>query len=255
MEKLVILLTLILCSCSFYSKKENIYPFGFQRDYKSSDYMSHLKRISDLYISNSNNKIHKVSKSSEKYFNKLQKRIILNNENIFIGKYEPEVFIVMNKMPFYFSVPGNRIFFSSALIKKYVKNEDLFISIFTTELLRSDLSIYRKELVIPFENVNLDRMLKISKLDLRNKVKLNNLTYEVMKRSGFDPEAKLLWLQMENRNSIDFSLQYDNHNLISKEEFHIKNYIVKQDKVERITYEKNSSREFYNFRSYVERLR
>jgi len=255
MKLITITILLFLCSCSFYSKDEKKFPYGFKRDLVKTDYKEHLIRISDHYIKNSKNKIYKLNKNNLNYFIKLRKRIAQNNENILTEYTSPEIYIVKNNRPFYFSVPGQRIFFSSGLIKKYVKNEDLFISIYTTELLRSSLGIYRKQLYIPFDNVELKRMLKIINLDLKTKVQLNNLSYEVMKRSGFDPEAKLLWLQMENRNSVDFSLQYENPNIISKEEFYIKNYIVKQDKIESISYEKNSSKEFYLFRRYVGRLR
>lgn len=254
MKLILLLAPLLLVGCSLYSSEKNMYPFGHEKKMVRDDYERHLIRLSDLYIQQAGKKIVKLKNRNQKYFNKLQKRLTENNENILKEGNEANVYIVKDNRPFYFSTPGHRIFFSSGLIKKYVKNEDLFASIFTTEYLRSNLSIFKKIVLIPHDNVTLNKMLKVTSLDLKTKVDLNNLTYEVMKRSGFDPEAKLLWLQMENRNSIDFSLQYENSSMISTEEFYIKNYIVKQEKIDTITFEKNSSREFYQFRRFVERI-
>ncbi|OIQ18283.1 MAG: hypothetical protein BM556_08460 [Bacteriovorax sp. MedPE-SWde] len=255
MKLIIITLAIALSSCSILQNNEERYPTGIEKEYTSQDYMKHLYRISSLYLENNKKVVKKASKRSQAYFSKIQKRIVLNNENILTGKEKPEIYIVNDLRPFYFSVPNGRYFFSRGLIKKYIKNEDLFISIFTTELLRSELGIFAKKVFVPFKNVTLKRMLALSRLDLKTKARLNNLTFEVMKRSGFDPEAKLLWLQMENRNSIEFSLQYESPSLISKEEYYIKNYMVKQDSSEDISYEKNSSRDFYLFRKSVEGIR
>ena len=146
------------------------------------------------------------------------------------------------------------IFLTSGLIKKYLKNEELFVSLFTTEFVKSNLGLYKKVNMVPYSNITIRDLLRVSKLDLNDKKRINNITYEILKRSGFDPESKLLWLQIQNRNSIEFTQQYENPNEISKEEFFLKNYMVSQKNRSGIKYEKNSSRGFYRFKKYVERI-
>lgn len=228
------------------------YPVNELRTVSSQEYMNHLERLSEIYL-RENKKQYVNVKRYNKYFKRVKQRIYINNENVLLQTEKINVYIIRDNAPFYFSMPGMNIFLSKGLIVKYMKNEDMFISLLSREILKSNLGIYKKAKVVPFDKISIQDLVKLSRLDLKTTRKLNNLNYSILKRSGYDPESMLFWLQMQNRNSIDFSKQYESPNEISKEEFYLKNFLVTQQKADDIAFEKNSSPEFYRFRKYVER--
>lgn len=252
MFKLFLLLTFLMsCSRFNYLKKE--FPFNYRNNAEVEDYREHLSHIAKSYISSNKSKLIKVSNSSKKYLFDLVNRIKNNNEIIFQDKAEIKLYLVKDSRPFIFSLPNGYYFISRGLVNNYIRSEDIFISMFVYELIRNELTIYKKISEIPYEKSTLSRVLQVTNLELETRNELNILTYKVLKRAGFDPEARLLWIQMVNKNSIDFSIMYESPNVIPKEEYLFKNYIS-NNKSDNFEYERNSTRSFYSFRQRLRRL-
>jgi hypothetical protein len=75
-----------------------------------------------------------------------------------------------------------------------------------------------------------------------------------MIRSGFDALGYLMWLQLQNKNVLDFKLQLGESRGVAMEEFLFKQFVIKKGigpKNQR--YDNNSSQEFYSFLSYLKR--
>ncbi len=87
------------------------------------------------------------------------------------------------------------------------------------------------------------------------KHEINKWTYHVIKRSGHDPYAYLIWLQTLNKNTLDFSILYGNTQDISKEEHLFKSFIskIKTDELAGAERKRNSSSGFYSFVREVKR--
>ena len=255
MKKLLLLFQLItllgFSSCGFtglFLKEKNIYLKSY-RDYSSQDYIQHLGFLGERYLKTPNIKIYKLSGRSKKYLSKIYKKIIENNELIFKQKERPKIYIIRDEVPFYFSLPGANFFFSLGLIKSYMKNEGVLIACFAFEILKSLRNIYPKKILYPKGFTSTGEMLALTRLPFGIKVNLHKWTFNILKRSNYDPYSHLMWMQIQNKNPLDFSFQHGHNNKMIREEYFLKNYILKEvgplEKKQLV--EKNSSREFYNF--------
>ena len=113
---------------------------------------------------------------------------------------------------------------SSGLIEKYLKSEELFVAAFAAEILKSDRNIYEKRIMIPLGFYSTEKMIQLARLKQETKYQVNEWAYIVLKRSGYDPTAFLNWIQVQNRNTLDFSLYLGDAVSISKEEHFFKNF-------------------------------
>ncbi|MFG1500325.1 hypothetical protein ABMA70_08965 [Halobacteriovorax sp. XZX-3] len=249
--KILILLTLFsFTSCTYLYKKDNDYPYNYQDTFTSQDYLTHLEGIAELFIKN--NKVRKPNRRSLRYLNTIAKELYLNNQGLFQkDDFGINFYIVDDNRNFYFSLPKNNVFMSRGLLKNYMNSENIFVAVLLGELIRSKIGIYEKKKLIPLNSYTIDDMIRINNLDLNAKRDLNNLVYEVLIKSGYDPEARLLWLQTLNRQSISFSVQGVHSHELSKEEFLLKNYMVNSGEDENLIFEKNSSRLFYYFKESI----
>ncbi|EQC43331.1 hypothetical protein [Bacteriovorax sp. Seq25_V] len=254
MDKILLfLLVITLSSCALLKGKDETYATNYKREMGSEDYAKHLEAITKKFVDKNKKKIRKISSANDPYIKYLVDRISQNNEIVISKNKKVDLYIVEDRRPFYFSMPEGNIFISSQMFIKYFKSEDIFISAFTSEFAKSTLWIYQKQILIPREDYKIESMIKFARLPFIEKVKLNNLSYEMMKRSGYDPAAQLLWLQTQNRNTIDFSFMYEVPSEMAREEFYLKNYIVSKGDESSITYERNSSRMFYNLKQKIEK--
>jgi len=226
---------------------------NYKRDMTSHDYAKHLEAITLKFVEQNKRNIRRISSTTDEYIKYLIERISQNNEIVLSKRERVDLYIVKDRRPFYFSMPDGNIFISSQMFIKYFKSEDIFISAFTSELAKSTLWIYQKQVLIPREDYRIENMIKFAKLPFAEKVKLNNLSYEIMKRSGYDPAAQLLWLQTQNRNTVDFSFMYEVPSEMAREEYYLKNYIVNKGDESTITYERNSSKLFYKLKQKIEK--
>jgi len=238
------------CSCSavkLFVKEKEFSLRGFQK-HTTKDYVQHLDHVGMQYIQTPNIKIFELSKKNQKYFEKIFKKIVENNELILEQKHRPKIYIVKNQVPFNFSLPGAKFFFSLGLIKNYMKNEGVLIASFAFEILKSVRKLYPKRMYFPKGFISTGEILALTRLPFSARVKLHKWTFNVLKRSRFDPYSHLMWVQIQNKNPLDFSFQHGHNNKMIREEYFLKNFILKEigplEKKQLV--EKNSSKAFYD---------
>ena len=252
---LFICLILLFSGCA---KLQRAIGIASTKDYYSTldrhdqkDYVDHLKYLGREYLrSREKGEVVKISKDGQEYLRSIFRRLLNNNE-ILLAKFrerkkQPEFFIIRSETPFYFSVPDAKFFFSSGLIRKYIKNEEMLVSVMAFETVKSVRHIYEKQILIPIGHMGTDRILATTRIPLQTKMEVHKWAYYIMKRSGYDASAYLNWLQTQNKNTVDFILQVGDTRIMSREEFLFKNFIVSQggfeDRPQNIS---NSSKDFY----------
>ena len=240
-----------LMSCSLGTTKIN--PYDNIAVLLPKDYVDYLASTGDDYLNYVDTKVFNLNKNSLLYLEKLYDRLVSNNEIFFQNHERPRFHIIKDKRPFIFSLPGARFFLSSGLIQKYLKNEELFIAAFAVEVVKSKRQIYEKRTMIPLGFYSTEKMIQLTRVPTEFKNQLNEWGYLVLKRSGFDPAVSLNWIQVQNRNILDFSMYLGDATSISKEEHNFKNFLVKESltTVERKTLEGNSSKEFYQLMNQI----
>lgn len=261
-----ILVCLQLSSCSYFQnkfinkkekkKKPPEIIFEKTEKYQREDIESHLMAFTKFYLNDTDVKFVNLYDSEKKYLQTIVDNIINNNELFFGSKELAEVFIVNDKRPFFFSLPGKKIFLSLKLFKKYIKNEHILASIISYELVRSEKSIYKRNIIAPTGVMNTERMLTLLRIDLDSRVRVHKWAYYLMKRAGYDSSIYLNWIQIQNRNSVDFKLFYGNTSIISREEAMFKGFLIRNSKDS--FYEKSkskSSRKFFRFVNRINKVR
>ena len=99
-----------------------------------------------------------------------------------------------------------------------------------------------------------EQILSLVQVPKEVKYNLNKWTFYSLKRAGFDPYAYLIWLQTQNKNSLDFRLILGGLSDITREEYLFKSFIAQTG------YQKDgqeaeirSSKRFYKFLSFIRR--
>ncbi|MCO4753616.1 MAG: hypothetical protein KC478_04005 [Bacteriovoracaceae bacterium] len=253
------ILLLLLTSCSLLrpeskEKKRAEVKLDSYRSLESQDFIDHLNAFEQFYLNSKEARLYKLKSSEERFLEGIANDIIKNNELFFTSSAQPTFKIVENSTPFHFSLPGLKIFISSGLISKYIKSEKLLYSVIAYELIRSEKNIYRKAQIIPTGHINTSRVLSLLRLGTQEKVETHKWAFYTLKRVGIDPDIYLSWLQIQNRNSLDFSLQLGDTSSISREESLFKAFIIERakSKSSQAKYER-SSREFYSFVNRIKR--
>ncbi len=257
MRNLLVILTLIsISSCSIFKEKEQWIDIKEIQPIKE-DYEEHLISLGNNYINSPNVKTIKLSKSSRKYLESLYLRLTNDNEALFRKKFIPKFYIIKNRTPFYFSLPRGHFYFSLGLIKKFITNEELLVAVLSGEIVKSLSSIYQKHIVVPVGYMRTERMLSLARISFDMKNEINRWAYFVLHRSGYDPAVYLTWLQLQNRNTLEFSLQYGNVQSISREEFSFKNFVSKNRKKTELPKRRKSitSLSFYKMINELKRVR
>ena len=212
------------------------------------DYINHFEHLAKDYLKSPKIQERRISKKNQDYLREIYKRIVVNNELILKKDIKPIFHIIKSPLPFYFSLPSGRFFFSDTLIKKYLKSENLFVSLIATEIYRVHKELYEKKILIPVGYLNTKKMLSLYKLPIEVRVESLKWTYFLLKRSGYDPYAVLNWLQMQNKNSLEFSIQLGTSHARIREEFLFKSFLaleVGKKQIDSENTETNSSRGFY----------
>jgi hypothetical protein len=245
MKILILIALCFLISCSSSEKKFKDYSsLGEPTD---RDYIDHMAFTGSEYLANNETREIKLRVESIQYLDQIHERIVTNNERLLKNEFKPRYHVILDKIPFIFSLPEAQFYISSGLIQKYLKSEELFIAALTSEILKSDRNIYEKKILIPLGFYNTEKMILLTRLKPATKNQVNEWTYFVLKRAGFDPTAFLNWIQIQNRNSLDFSPYLGDVVGISKEEHLFKNFLSKQGAsgAEKKIIEANSSKAFY----------
>ena len=251
MKIIFFLFLIIFSSCSshnlFLQQAESLDSLS------TKDYADFLSSTSKDYLSFEETKVIKLKTESLIYLENIYERLVSNNQVVLNNPEKATFNFVKSKIPFLFSLPGSQFFFSTALLERHLKSEGLFVAAFAAEVLRSQRLIYEKKILIPLGFYNSEKMINLTRLKLATKQKVNEWTYFILKRSGYDSSAYLNWIQVQNRNTLDFSVFISDPISLAKEEQLFKNFISKQGflNIEKKLSESNSSKEFYKLLSNI----
>lgn len=213
--------------------------------YETRDYLDHLAILGDFYLKSPETKILKLGTQDQIYLENLASEIINNNE-IFFSHLKKLSFTLLNTdMPLHFSLPPNRIFISKGLVTKYIKHESMLAGILSYELIRLEKRVYSKYIIVPVGYISIERLLAIIRLTVEEKMEIHKWAFHLVRRSGYDSEYYLSWLQIQNRNTADFVLQVGDITSMTKEEAFFKAFLIKENSTENIVIKKNSSKNFY----------
>ncbi len=244
-------LLLFFTSCSWFQSDENDWGPELIENIKTeeSDFVTHYEKIGRGFIKNSDKKVSRLSRYLENYLKKISQKVIDSNSSFFKNRnIELKFYLIQEKKPIHFSLPSGEIFLSSGLIKKYVEHESNLISVLTFELIKIDRKVYPRNFTIPKGYTSLPFFLSILRVPLEDKIEVHKWSYYLLKRSGFDENGYLIWIQTQNRNYLDFSLHLGDHSSIFKEESELKNFIVENyGQNFDLSIEFNSSKMFYEF--------
>lgn len=254
---IIFFLIILFVSCGLHTKssKEKFENFNYQMN-QDKDYVQHLESLAYDYLNTPGIKFVKLSKNNIRYLRDIYNKITRNNELLLKKNFDPKFYVVKDPVPFFFSLPKGHFFFSLGLIKKYIKYEELLISVLTFEVIKTHLSLYKKTIIVPVGHITTERLLSLVRIPLSVKKEINKWTFYAMKRAGFDAYAYLNWLQTQNKNTLDFTLQLGDSQNISREEYMFKNFIVKQGMIVKDykKYETNSSSDFYKLINYLNKI-
>ena len=255
---LIFMLLAASCSSLTFSIGENKKGLKIVRELgkvPEEGHKSHFISLARDFLTTPGVKEARINKKHREYLNSIYMRIVSSNDILLNDTILPKFHVIKYDLPFCFSLPEGEIFFSTGLIKRYIKHETILYSVFTYEIIRSHRLLYKKNLIVPVGYIVLERLLSLLRLPMELKHELGKITYYSLRRAGVDPMGYLRWLQVQNKNSLDFKLQHGDGRSISKEEFLLKQFIVKErlDK-EKENYQNNSSRDFYKFVRYLKKV-
>lgn len=251
------LLTLMISSCSLWRSSDEEKSFDSLKlsPLKEKDYLAVYKSLNQSYQNTQGKNYKNLSGSSQFYLKRIVHSIISSNELFFSKELNVSFKIINDKRPFHFSLPPNKIFFSTGLLLKYIESESFLTVVISYELARLEKNYYQKIMPIPVGFVSTEQLLSYLKLTSEEKIRVHQWGYHNLYRSIYFSDAYLSWIQVQNRKSLDFVLHLGEQGSISREESLFKGFLVKYN-LTSVTNKKNfegSPREFYSFISEVER--
>ena len=232
------------------SKKNDLTKSLYQ-EMVTDDFADHLSSLRTPFLSTPGVKQTKIDNASAEYFRELLAEIITRNEIFFRELKGAQVTIIDSDSPLHFSLPKGEIFISRGLLAKYMKHESMLVSILSYELVRSEKLLYPKQTMVPVGYVPMERMIRLSRLNLEEKMEVHKWAHHLTVRSGYDGEYYLSWLQTQNRNTADFILQVGDPNLITREESLFKSFLIKNQLDDKLAVKKNSSKKFYSLMNKI----
>lgn len=254
----IFFISLFFSSCSLV--KDNLFGKKYHRaesfnPHKEESYEEHFDYIVRDYFKLNNIFVKKLSSKSVKYLNNIYRRLVENNELQLDKNIEVKYHIVSDKRPFYFSLPGGHIFFSTNLIEKYLKNEELLFSILAFEVFRLHKNVYIKKTIVPIGELTTEKIISLSRISVQDRVDVAKWSSLILKRAGLDSVAYLQWLQIQNKYTYEFSFMLGSARNLIREEFLFKNFIIGKRDTDRdfSNIERNSSRGFYSFAKEIRR--
>ncbi len=259
MIKLLILnLFIVSCSSSLFDKDDGRvkeFSFAEYNYYSAKDYVDQLSELKKFYLMNKNIFFINISKPAGDYLGNMANSIISKNELFFEQSEKNTKFaIVKNPVPFHFSFPGRHIFLSTGLINKYIKHEGILASIISYELVKSEKLVYNKNIIIPTGYLSTKKIIKLLRIPLDKKIEVHKWGVHSAKKAGFDSDQYLAWIQIQNRNNLDFSFHLGDISNIAREESLFKSFLIDQPTSKKIERKRiNSSKSFYQFVKEISR--
>ena len=221
-------------------------------EFQNEDFLLHFEHIAKHYVEINKNNILNVNKTIAGYTDSLLERIFNRNEVLFKNKKNHKIYFIKDKAPFYFSLPPHHIFLSTGLMRKYIEQEELFVVLLLGEMIKLEKNLFPKITMIPIGYWSTERLLPLLSLDFKTKTKMNKWIYYALDRSGYDADQLLSWLQIQNKNILDFGTQSGNSQRIILEESALKSFVVRYLKSERVEENKKmSSKEFYIMKNFI----
>jgi hypothetical protein len=225
-----------------------------QKSFTEKDFKNHLEKIGNDFIEASDQNVTKLDSSTQIYFNSILENIFTLNQIFFEKKFmKYDFYVVQTNDPFYFSLPANKIFLSSGLIKKYLDHESSLVCILAFELVKNSKFVYQKQVIVPTGFVPLNKALEITRVPLNVKMEVHKWAYYLINRSGYDESSYLIWIQTINRNYLDFGVHLGDRNSIFFEEANLKEFIVNNyGNNYSLALESESSPSFNRFRDHFQ---
>jgi hypothetical protein len=217
------------------------------------DYRDHISSLSQALLDNPQIKLIKLKPRMEWYLNDIFNRVVSNNELLLKKEVEfkPQFFVIKHEMPFIFSLPKNQFFISKGLIKKYFKNEAMFVAALVFEIVKSKSEIYYKTQIIPTGVMDIRRIISLVRIGLEDKMKIYKWTYFTLRRAEYDASAILNWIQIQNKNTLDFSWMIGDSRVVTREEFEFKNFLASRGVTNTEIPTENSSKDFYYLKDRI----
>ncbi len=243
----------IFLSCSIFDQRPDSFK-GFD-DYKlhtKDDFVKHYSKLGISFIESNRNNLVKLSPKSYKFLKDIRDRLVENNEIILSRPMEFKLYIVKDKRPYHFSFPSGEIVLSSSIIQNYIKTEAVLSAVLAIELVKQHNRIYKKNLIVPLDYLTYEDILPYLNLNLDTKEELNKWVFYTLRRGGYDPLSLLKFVQIKNKNFLDFLSTSETSDGLSREETLLKSFLIRNkliDSYQQI--EKNSSSAFYSFISEV----
>lgn len=253
----LLLLVLGLSGCSLWrsDKTKDSFDDIEIAPLQNKDYLAVYEALDKAYKDTLARDYKYLSGGSQFYLKKIVRSIANSNELFFDKKINIDFKVVKDKRPFHFSIPPNKIFFSSGLLLKYIESESFLTVIISYELARLEKKFYKKITPIPVGFIATEKLLSYLRLDSDEKLLVHQWGYHNLYRSIYYSDAYLSWIQVQNRKSLDFILHLGEQGAISREESLFKGFLVKYN-LTSVSNKKSfegSPREFYSFISEVER--
>lgn len=252
-KQLILPITLvIMSSCSLFEKKTGQTS---ELTISNSDYLQHYAYIGKTYLNSQATKTIILNEDSKKYLKLMYSRLTSNNEFFFNQDDSFNLHVIENSTPFLFSLPGGEFFFSTGLIGKYLKSEELFVAALSAEVVKSKKNIYEKKRLIPLGFISTEKIVQLVRPGFEIKKSINEWAFVILKRAGFDGSAYLNWIQVQNRNSLEFAMYFGESININNEEQAFKSFLSKQGilGLEKKLTEANSSKEYYKLIKNISR--
>lgn len=248
---LILLFQLLNVGCSIFIKKKPRDDFAklYIQDSRR-DYWEHWKKLGDDFKQTYKKQLSIPPERVSRYLKNMLLGIEKKNEVFFEKDPETEVsFLIFNdQRPFYFSLPTGEIILSRKLIERYIDHEGVLVSILIPEFIRMKKAIYTKIKKIPLGFLEIEKMLSMQRLPFDQRMKLHQWSYYLLLRTNYNPGQYLSWLQLQNRNHLDFSFYLADSILLAKEEAYLKQFIVQNyGKLDLNPLNLKSSKEFYSF--------
>lgn len=249
---------ILLGACSLGSKQNNPPPpieFNDYSVYQKKDFINHFETFNKFFLQGPDVQLVKTSNYIEDYLKDVAKKILSNNELFFTNLKDTTYFIVNDQRPYHFSLPPQNIYLSLGLIRKYISHESELASVISFEMVKLEKNVFEKNIIVPTHYLGIERLTSLVRVDMESKIEIHKWAYYLLKRSGFDSDIYLSWIQLMNRNTVDFQLHSGDIGSISREEALFKRFLVSQN--EAVDYKETgsfSSVKFYKVLNYFNRV-